>query len=287
MNLLDRALLKLSSLLTGAGLRIRRSLLTREAPRPRPDDIYIVSYPKSGTTLMQMILYQLTTGGEMDFPHINAVCPFLELEISKHNAGFLEAAASPRCFKTHLLARELPITTGRYIYIVRDVRDVVVSAYHHDLMVGGAHRSLEQFTEEFLESGWLAYPTWFEHLDSWWPHRNDPNVLYLSFEDMTANLEATIRQVARFCQIDVREADMPRILERCSFAFMKQHEAKFDPRLQNTPRGSQGFIRKGKTGSGSELLPRHREMFDEKLTATARKLGCNRGEPYRELVSGG
>ena len=39
----------------------------------RDSDIYIVSYPKSGTTKMQMILYQLTTEGHMDFNHIRIV----------------------------------------------------------------------------------------------------------------------------------------------------------------------------------------------------------------------
>jgi hypothetical protein len=37
---------------------------------PRLDDIFIVTYPRSGTTWMQMILYQLTTDGALDFPHI-------------------------------------------------------------------------------------------------------------------------------------------------------------------------------------------------------------------------
>ena len=36
----------------------------------REDDIYISTYPKSGTTLMQMILYHLTTDGRMNFNHI-------------------------------------------------------------------------------------------------------------------------------------------------------------------------------------------------------------------------
>jgi len=33
---------------------------------PQPGDIFIASYPRSGTTWLQMILYQLTTDGDMD-----------------------------------------------------------------------------------------------------------------------------------------------------------------------------------------------------------------------------
>jgi len=46
---------------------------------PRPGDIYIVSYPRSGTTWLQMILYQLTSDGSMGFDHITE---FIERALS-------------------------------------------------------------------------------------------------------------------------------------------------------------------------------------------------------------
>ena len=45
----------------------------------RDDDIYITTYPKSGTTVMQVILYQLTTKGDMGFKHIYDVSPWIEM----------------------------------------------------------------------------------------------------------------------------------------------------------------------------------------------------------------
>src|SRR5215218_5290023 len=51
--------------------------------RPRPDDIFVVSYPKSGTTLMQMMVYQLATRGEMDFSHITIASPWFEMELMR------------------------------------------------------------------------------------------------------------------------------------------------------------------------------------------------------------
>lgn len=251
---------------------------------PRPDDIFVATFPKSGTTLMQMMLYQLTTDGRMDFPHINKVCPWFEIELEKNNLEFLKRLPSPRCFKTHLTPDRLPLETGRYIFILRDVRDVVVSAYHHNRLFG-VNMTLDQTAEKFLNSNDPSLPSWFAFLESWWTHRKRPNVLVVSYETMVADLEGTIRQVARFLGIELREEDMPRILERCSFEFMKRHQEQFDPRLQAVLPDNQGFIRQGKAGSGSALDPRHREILEKRLAELAQKLGCTRGEPYRELVA--
>src|SRR5262245_61763800 len=241
-------------LLVRSGQALQRFLLFRigwSRFRPRADDVYVATYPKSGTTLMQMMLHQLRSDGGMDFPHINTVCPWIELEILKDAAAGLEAFASPRCFKTHLLHRQLP-RTGRYIYIVRDVRDVVVSAFHNARRLG-KNASLESFTAEFLERGWGASTTWFEHLRSWWPHRRDPDVLFLSYEEIIADLEGTVRRVAAFCGLALSEEQLPRILERCSLAFMKRHEEKLDNRFHDVRPDYGGFIRRGEATAGSEL----------------------------------
>lgn len=64
----------------------------------RPDDIFIVTYPRSGTTWMQMILYQLTTDGNIDFANIYQVSPWLELSLELGKYSF-ESFAYPRIFK--------------------------------------------------------------------------------------------------------------------------------------------------------------------------------------------
>ena len=72
---------------------------------PRPDDIFVASYPRSGTTWVQFILYQLTTPGDMKFDHISQISPWFErsLALGTMRASDFEAFASPRLFKTHLL----------------------------------------------------------------------------------------------------------------------------------------------------------------------------------------
>jgi hypothetical protein len=289
-----RALMQISALCFAVGIAVGRFAhirISRALFKPRPDDIFIATYPKSGTTLMQMILHQLKTDGQVDFAHINNVSPYLELEFQQSQGRFLDRFESPRVFKTHLTADVLPVETGRYIYILRDARDVAVSAFHHTRLMGGMERTLEEFTENFLSSKkstqrailGAGTVSWFEHLESWWPHRNRPNVLCLSYETMIVDLEGTVRKVADFCGFPLREEDMPRILANCSLAAMKQHEEKFDPRFQFSQPGSQGFIRQGKAGSGREHTPRHQQIFEQRLTELAEKLGCPASNPYEEI----
>ena len=118
---------------------------------PRPDDIFVVTYPRSGTTWMQMILYQLTTEGNMNFPHITMVCPWFE-RLLKDGAAF-DALPSPRVFKSHLSYRKIPKGPCKYIYVARDGKDVAVSYYHFHATHIGFKGSFDEFFERFLKGG--------------------------------------------------------------------------------------------------------------------------------------
>lgn len=64
-------------LLSGAAEALRHAQFNL-AYQARPEDIFIVTYPKSGTTWVQMILYQLMTDGSMDVSHLNVFAPYLD-----------------------------------------------------------------------------------------------------------------------------------------------------------------------------------------------------------------
>ena len=67
----------------------------------RSDDIYVATYMKSGTTLLQMILYQLFTDGNMDFDHIYDVSPWLEHAIA-HNISLKDFASCKKLTELYL-----------------------------------------------------------------------------------------------------------------------------------------------------------------------------------------
>ncbi len=254
---------------------------------PRPDDIFVVSYPKSGTTLMQMILYQLTTGGEGDLdriPHLDAVSPWFEFDLDLDSGPFLAALPSPRVFKSHFRRFWLP-RNGRFIYLVRDIRDVALSAYHHFALVAGREVELDPFVDAFLRGHPMFAGSWRGHLRSWWPHRNDPNVLFVAYGDMVADLAGTVRKVAAFCGLAVPEPAMPRLLERCGIAAMRAHDEKLDPRLHRTVAMDRGFLGRGAPGAGRrELSPRQRRRLAERVTALARELDRPPGERHARLI---
>ena len=235
MNLAKESLRLLHPFVSQALHRVRRrqtrlmmDVARRTLFAPRPDDIFLVSYPKSGTTLLQMILYQLTTEGEVDFPHIEARIPWYDLAVLSGRAAMLEQAPSPRVFKSHARSGQLP-EVGRYIYIARDVRDVALSSFHHYSLVSGVDQELEPFLLQFFR-GRFMFGSWFEHIASWWPRRQDTDVLFLTFEGLVGDLEGGIREIAHFCGLPIDEDRLPRILECCSLPFMRRHNQLFDPR---------------------------------------------------------
>lgn len=244
----------------------------------RPDDVFLVTYPRSGTTWLQMILYQLTTDGNMDFAHIAEKCPWFErTAVSKRN---LEKLPSPRVFKSHLPYIWIPKRMCRYIYVARNGKDVALSFYHFYKSHFRYRGSFGRFFRLFMR-GWVAWGSWFYHVKGYWRHRNDPNLLFLFYEDMVRDLEGAVRRIIAFCELDVPEERVPEIVRRCGFAFMKEHEEKFDyafELLVDQGMTPGAFIRKGLAGEWkSALTAEQAERFDRKCRRSLPGLGPDWG----------
>lgn len=238
--------------------------------RPRPDDIIISPYGKCGTTWLQQTFHTLRTRGDMDFDDISRVVPWIE------TAGVLdidldaEQRARPRGFKSHLPYDQIP-KGGRYVVSLRDPKDAAVSMYR--FMEGwffepGAISMTDFTTARFANRGrGLDY---WHHLITWWEQRDNPNVLLLSYEQMSAEPEATVRRLAKFCGIALDDALLRLTLEKSSLPFMLKHKDKFDDlmmrevseRIGNLPPGSDSAkVRAGRIGS-------HRAEMPNELAAT-------------------
>ena len=124
-----------------------RTILNMKTLPVAAGDIFICSYPKSGTTWTQNIVYQLVTRGA-PLAHISEYVPFFESDRTwadddaRGGGGGGPTVAEPyrsnfeavgrRMFNTHCRWEMMPRGDGaKYVYLVRDGRDALVSFYHH------------------------------------------------------------------------------------------------------------------------------------------------------------
>ncbi|MBN2573621.1 MAG: sulfotransferase domain-containing protein [Deltaproteobacteria bacterium] len=260
--------------------RVCSFLRGRIAFRPRPDDIHVVSYPRSGTTWMQHMLHCLVGRDEVDFAHISQVSPWFErsLAIGTMTAADFESFASPRILKSHLPYGWLP-HPGRYLYLWRDGPDVAVSYFHFYRAYLGCRDDFATFFRRFLR-GDLQYRSWFDHVDGWLAHADAPEVLVVRYEDLHGDRAAVLRRVVAHLGLAVSEERLARVVAETSFAAMKGHESKFDHAtalLLERGSGPRAFLRRGLTGEGATVLDAaQRAAFDRRLHTTAQR-------PSREM----
>jgi hypothetical protein len=251
----------------------------------RESDIFVASYPKSGTTWMQHIVHVLATDGESPLPHVSDACPFYDVDRT-WNADVPDAVLADevqarharlgrRIFNTHLRWEMMPKShpDARYIYMVRRPADACVSFFHHLTHQaaddGGFTGTFDQFVDEWT-GGRGLFGSWSAHLKSWLGQDGqgaaaaDPRVLVISYEELRADLRTQIRRVNEHCRFRLSIERLDALLPRFTFEWMREHEAQFNPRSVSwvpapaaafegssvVPEAEFHFIRAGRVGDG-------------------------------------
>ncbi len=270
----------------------------------RDDDIVISTYAKAGTTWMQQIIAQLLFNGAAGL-EVAEMSPWMDLRVPPKEVKlpFVEAQEHRRFMKTHLPVDALVFSPrAKYIYIGRDGRDVVWSMYNHHVNAnalwyealndtpGRVGPPIEPPPDDVVEYfvDWLdkdGHPFWpfWENVRSWWAIRDLPNVLFVHFADLKADMGAEIHKIADFLDLPIDEETWPAILEHCSFDYMKANAAKSVP-LGGAfwDAGAKVFINKGVNGRWTDVLPEeHRRAYESRAE---QELGV---ECARWLSSGG
>jgi len=255
----------------------------RALPPPPADfaeDVFVCSYPKSGTTWMQHIVGSLVLRARGLPPpeeHVSRRTPFFEIDPHWRGPGQFapeveegQRAIGRRMFNTHLRWEMMPKHERvKYVYVCREGRDTCCSFFHHlssQRTKAGDGFAFEGSFAEFHER-WLAGRTefgrWSDHLASWDLAAGDPRVLILSYEDMLADLRSCVERVAAHLSLGLAASDFEELLPTFGFAHMKANADRFQPVSVAWKEGFQ-FIRKGVQGDSASLYgPAERTAYAE------------------------
>jgi hypothetical protein len=227
-----------------------------------PDDVFIVSYPRSGNTWTRFLLGNLIYSDDpVTFSNIESRIP----EIYFNTDRFLRQLPRPRVLKSHeCFQPHYP----RIIYIVRDPRDVAISYYHHNLKARNIPDGypMESFVPRFLAGEFdPKFGSWRDNVLSWIALRkNDRKFLMLRYEDMKADAVRALTGVIAFLEncsfrkIDDSPDALKRAIELSSPERMRALEKKEAGQwvLTKETRSDKPFVRSATVGGWkSQLSP--------------------------------
>ncbi|XP_028638513.1 amine sulfotransferase-like isoform X2 [Grammomys surdaster] len=194
----------------------------------RDDDVFIITYPKSGTIWTQHILSLIYYEGHRNkTENISTIdrAPFLEYNI--HNLDFAKMS-SPRIFTSHLpyylVPKGLKEKKTKILYIYRNPKDVLISFFHFSKWVVTFEPidTIDNYVEKFLD-GKVVGSRWFDHIRGWYEHRHDFNIMFLSYEDLKKDLRSSVLKICSFLKKELSEEDVDAVVRQATFQNMKSN----------------------------------------------------------------
>ncbi|MGC9988252.1 MAG: sulfotransferase domain-containing protein [Terriglobales bacterium] len=219
-----------------------------------PDDVFLVSYPKSGNTWTRFLIANLVYPEKHpDFANINELIPDPE-GISKRH---LDQLPRPRYLKSH---QYFDPRYPKIIHIVRDPRDVVLSEYYFDIKRRAIPDDfpLDKFVSRFV-SGELNHPygTWAENTATWFYTRGQsPRLLLVTYEALQSEGARQMAKIAEFIGVPADPARIAFALEQSSADRMRELEKKQGHLWSSTKQTRQDkpFVRSAKAGGWKNEL---------------------------------
>ena len=241
----------------------------------RDDDVIVGTYAKSGTTWTQQIVGQLIFGGDPDV-RVADISPWWDMRIlpPELRAAVL-AQPHRRVLKTHLPVDALVLSPkAKYLYVARDGRDVVMSLHNHHAnfapiayqLINGtpglrgdplpeADPDPRRYFRTWLDNDGAPFWSFWENIATWWEVRRLPNVKLVHFADLKRDLEGEMRAIADFLEVKAPAGRWPRLVEHCSFDWMKANAEKVAPLGGAVwEGGASTFVNRGTNGRWRDVL---------------------------------
>jgi len=235
----------------------------------RQDDVYVLTFPKNGTTWTQELVWLLQSDCNFEgakatpldtrFPFLDfpVLTDYFKAELPSFLHRYLEAVEereSPRMLKSHFRLCLLPddlLEKSKVVICLRNPKDTVVSFYHHEKLIKfhGYTGDFPTYFDLFMDN-LVLYGPYFDYVKEVWEQRNHPNVCLLFFEDMKKDMTASIKKVAQFLGKDISDEMVGKLIDHLSFNKMKNNPSvnKEEGKKLGYFKGDGNFMRKGVAG---------------------------------------
>ncbi len=222
----------------------------------RSSDIFFSTYPRSGTTWTRFTMFEILTGESATFDSVNT----LLLGVGAQDRARTVLPHDGRLIGTHEPYRP---EYKRAIYLVRDVRDVVLSEYAFVTALDRFHGTMDDFLKAFFKGTVNGYGSWPRHVASWLdsPSFGTDKLLVLKYEDLRKDPEQGFTKLLNFVGLKRDPEAVRQAVANNSVEQMRAKELQ-SPR-KATVKGQ--FIRAGKvqgwrsklTADQVRLIERH------------------------------
>ncbi|XP_053546628.1 sulfotransferase 2B1 [Bombina bombina] len=235
------------------------------------DDVYIVTYPKSGTNWMIEILSLIKKQGDPSW--CNSVIiwlrsPWIE---TKEGQSQIKDVLRPRVLTSHLpchiFTKSFFSSKAKIIYIMRNPKDIFVSLFYFAKMLClyKDPESFQKYLEDFLE-GNVLYSSWFDHVKGWMQLKDDSRFFFITYEELQQDLRGSVLRICKFIGKELNDAAIDSVVENSSFKVMKENKMSnysLTP-LEYLDHRKGSFMRKGIVGDWkNHLTVAQNEYFDK------------------------
>ncbi|MFC1856768.1 sulfotransferase domain-containing protein [Thermodesulfobacteriota bacterium] len=212
------------------------------------DDVFLVSYPRSGNTWVRQMI-ALLKHPELDLTRdeVDAYIPD-----PYYNPSILSVISRPRVIKSHEpYVPEYP----KVIYLFRDGRNCLVSWYDVQTKLDGYTETFDAFVKGCISGAIGPFGSWQDHVKSWVLTAHNKPILNIRYEELCDQTEQFLQKIGIFLDIAADKNKIRAVIEGSSRQVRQAFLRNIRPHQWN-----KGF--RGGVLGGSE---KWREFFSDEL----------------------